>query len=828
MNATDFEKLGTFYLGREYDLGSRTRKPEMLLYDSKDLVTHAVCVGMTGSGKTGLCLGLLEEAMIDGIPAIVIDPKGDLSNLLLTFPNLAPADFRPWINEDDARRKGVSPDEFAGQQAELWRKGLESWGQDGSRIAKLKSSAEVTIYTPGSTAGVPVSVLKSFAAPPIEIVEDSELFRERISSTVTSLLGLMNMQADPLQSREHILLSSILDRAWTDGQDLDLASLIRAIQTPPMSRVGVMELETFFPAQERFALAMALNNLIASPGFSRWLEGAGLDIASMLYTPQGKPRVAIFSIAHLSDAERMFFVSLLLNQTLGWVRTQSGTTSLRAILYMDEIAGYVPPVANPPSKQPLLTLMKQARAFGVGVVLATQNPVDLDYKGLANAGTWFIGRLQTDRDKQRVLDGLEGASAQASRSFDRASMDGMLSQLGARVFLMNNVHENGPVVFETRWCLSYLRGPLTRSQIKALSSPAGGVAAVPAPVAVAPMPVPAVVAPAPVVAPVVPAAAVAATSAANASARPILPPEIPQYFVPIRSRSGAGAVTYRPMLLGSAKVYYADAKLGVDQDVPACMLASITAGPVAVDWEHAEVVDFTEADVEHEPAAGVGFSPMPAEAGRAKSYDAWKKLLADSLFRTHKLEMIRVTAIKLSSKPGESEREFRARAAMALREERDAAVEKLRQKIAPKAAALQDRVRRAQQQVDVQKQQARDAKVSTALSFGGAIVSALLGRKTLSAGNVSRATTAARGVSRSARESSDVDRAEENVEALTQQLKALDDDFQADATALAQQFELTDDLFETISLKPKKTNIQVRTVVLAWTPFNADGSPAWK
>ncbi|MEP6635762.1 MAG: DUF87 domain-containing protein, partial [Acidobacteriota bacterium] len=465
------EKLGTFYLGRPYDLKKDKLKEGLLLYDSKDLVTHAVCVGMTGSGKTGLCISLMEEAAIDGIPSIVIDPKGDLSNLMLTFPDLKPADFEPWINEEDAQKKGLSNTEYAAQQADMWKKGLAEWGQDSARIKRFRDAADVRIYTPGSNSGFPVSILKSFAAPPPAIREDTELLRERINTTTTSLLGLLGIDADPIKSREHILISNILNSVWTAGKDLDIAALIQQIQTPPMTKVGVMDLDSFFPSKDRFELAMSLNNLLAAPGFSSWMEGEPLDVQQMLHAPDGKPRISIFSIAHLNDAERMFFVSLLLNQTLGWMRTQSGTTSLRAILYMDEIFGYFPPVANPPSKLPLLTLLKQGRAFGLGVVLATQNPVDLDYKGLANTGTWFIGRLQTERDKARVLEGLEGVASGTGLKFDRQEMEQTLAGLSTRVFVLNDVHEDGTEVFESRWALSYLRGPLTRSQIKTLMDP---------------------------------------------------------------------------------------------------------------------------------------------------------------------------------------------------------------------------------------------------------------------------------------------------------------------------------------------------------------------
>ncbi|NNL87209.1 MAG: ATP-binding protein, partial [Myxococcales bacterium] len=431
-----YEKLGEFYLGRSYDLEEREMLDDLLLYDSKDLTTHAVCVGMTGSGKTGLCISLLEEAIIDGIPALIIDPKGDIPNLMLTFPNLSPDEFLPWINIDDARKKNLSPEEFAAKQADLWKNGLASWGEGPDRVRKLRDAADVTIYTPGSEAGVPVSILSSFAPPSEQVREDRDLLNDRISSTATGLLGLLGIDADPLRSREHILISNLLENAWNDGLTLDLGSLIQAIQTPPFERIGVMNLDSFFPPKDRFELAMALNNLLASPGFETWMTGVPIDIDKMLYDDSGKPRVAILSIAHLSEAERMFFVSLLLNETLSWIRTKPGTTSLRALLYIDEIFGYMPPVANPPSKQPLLTLLKQARAYGLGVVLATQNPVDLDYKGLSNTGTWFIGRLQTERDKMRVLEGLEGASG--GGEFDRGEMERVLAGLGKRVFLMHN------------------------------------------------------------------------------------------------------------------------------------------------------------------------------------------------------------------------------------------------------------------------------------------------------------------------------------------------------------------------------------------------------
>jgi hypothetical protein len=819
-SAEDFEKLGVFYLGRPYDMATKQPKPGWLLYDSKDLVTHAVCVGMTGSGKTGLCLGLLEEAAIDGVPAIVIDPKGDLANLMLTFPQLRGEDFAPWINEDDARKNGLSPSDFSTQQAELWEKGLSEWGQSGKRIQKLKDAAEFVVYTPGSNAGVPVSIMKSFAAPSQDILDDAELLRERVSTTTTSLLGLIGVVADPIKSREHILLSTILDQAWRKGHDLDLASLIQQIQTPPLSKVGVLDLDSFYPSKDRFALAMQLNNLLAAPGFSSWLEGEALDVGQMLYSPAGKPRIAIFSIAHLSDAERMFFVTLLLSQTLGWIRGQSGTTSLRAILYMDEIFGYFPPVANPPSKAPLLTLLKQARAYGLGVVLATQNPVDLDYKGLANTGTWFIGRLQTERDKARVLEGLEGAAASSGKKFDKQQMEQLLAGLGSRVFLLNNVHEDAPEVFQTRWTLSYLRGPLTRTQIKTLMEPVkrkmldvkGSVESEQ------------------------PGSSVAMAHVSPFTShvsRPLLPPGVPQQFIPLRSTKPVGAtLVYLPMLLGGAQVRFFDSKAGVDVTQDVTVLAPITDGAVPVDWDHATEAALALSDLEQVPAEGAQFANLPVAAGKAKSYEAWNKDFVGWLFRTQKVDLFNSPSTKEVSKPGESERDFRVRLQQSGREARDKQSDSLRKKYAPKIAALQDRVRRAGQMVERQQAESRSSQMQAAISVGASILGAFLGRKTVSATNIGRATTAIRGAGRAIKESKDVGQAEDNVMALQQQLADLEVQFKTETDALAASTDPLNEKLETVSLKPTKANIAVKLVALAWTPHWRDGkgvlTPAWQ
>jgi hypothetical protein len=786
----DFEKLGVFYLGKKQD--------GLLLLDAKDLVTHAVCVGMTGSGKTGLCIGLLEEAAIDGIPALIIDPKGDLCNLLLNFPTLQPSDFLPWINTEDAQKKGLTVEQLAAETATKWKAGLESWGQDGARIQRLRDAADFTIYTPGSNAGFPVSVLRSFAAPPESMRDDREAMRERIQSTATALLALMSIDADPLQSREHILISKLIESAWCNGNDLDLATLIQQIQKPPVTRIGVLEIEAFYPAKERFELAIALNNLLASPGFEAWLEGDALDVGSLLYTEKGRPRHTIFSIAHLSDAERMFFVSLLLNQVVGWMRTQPGTTSLRAIVYMDEIFGYFPPVANPPSKLPLLTLLKQARAFGIGVVLATQNPVDLDYKGLSNCGTWLIGRLQTERDKLRLIEGLEGAAAAMGGSANRAALDQLLSSLKSRIFLMSNVHRGALEVFETRWALSYLSGPLTRAQIKTVMQAKKQMAA-----------------------------STRATSGLASSAprhssaaamtgnpRPVLPPEIEQHFLPVRA---TGPVTYEPVLFGAAMVRFTDVKAKVDftRELKFCTL--LENGPVPVNWEQAEELEIDLSELENAPGdENASFGELPPVASRAKAYATWSKEFINWLFATQKLDLLRSGNLKMVSTPGESERDFRVRLTTAAREARDNAVAALRQKYGPKLALLEERIRKATQFLEKQKQEEAQARMQSGLSIATGVLGAIMGRGFMTKSAMSSVGTAARSLGRAGKEGQDVARAEEDLRAAMAQKQQIDDTLREEVANLAIQYDTLNEQLETVSIVPKKTNIQLRLFALCW------------
>jgi hypothetical protein len=760
---------------------------------------------------------MLEEALIDGIPVIAIDPKGDLGNLLLTFPDLAARDFLPWINEGAAARAGETPDAFAASQAKAWRKGLASWGQGPDRIARLEAAAERVLYTPGSNAGTPLSILGSLDAPPAAILEDEEALRDQVLSTVSGLLGLLGIDADPIQSREHILLSTLVDRAWREGRGLDMASLIHQILKPPVERIGILDLETVFAAKDRIGLAMRLNNLLASPSFASWLEGEPLDIARMLRASDGRPRLSIISIAHLSDPERMFVVTLVLGQLVSWMRTQSGSQSLRAILYMDEVFGYFPPTANPPSKTPMLTLLKQARAFGVGCVLSTQNPVDLDYKGLSNCGTWFLGRLQTERDKARVMDGLESAASGASVVLDRAKLGETLSGLDQRVFLMNNVHEDEPVLLRSRWALSYLAGPLSRAQIKKLvaKSPATAAASDLATVRAETQRV------------AMPSEAIrreVQTAPAIESNRPIAPAEANERFVPIARAVGAkDRVVYRPALIGQVVAHYGNARAGVDEWSKRVLWVPLDQDLEGSPWTECRVLKAMP-ELEQDPDADASFDSLPPAAKRKASYKRWAKQLETTIYRDYPIELWKSKKPKLVSNLGEEEGAFRGRLADLAHERRDLALEKLRKKYAPKLARLQDRIARAQEKVEREEQQYKDRKTQTAVSLGATMIGALFGRKLGSVGNVGRAASTMKGASRAARERADIGRAEERVEELQEKLEALEAEFQTDLDAKEDDAAEMEIEIESCRINAKKSDLDVERLSLVWIPSRIDSN----
>ena len=777
MSPDIYEKLGLLYLGREVDdHGKPTGEP--VLYDSSNLTTHGVCVGMTGSGKTGLCIALLEEAAMDGIPALMIDPKGDLGNLLLTFPKMSGEDFSPWVNDEDARKAGVSPAEFGAAEAEKWKSGLAEWGQTPERIAALREKADIAIYTPGSSAGIPLSILRSFAAPDPSIAGDHELLAERVQSTTAGLLGLLGLDVDPLKSREFSLLSAILQDAWARGESPDLAALIGHVQKPRFDQIGVLSLDDFYPAKQRMELVMALNNLLASPGFAAWREGEPLDIAKLLHTPEGKPRLAVLSIAHLSDAERMFFVTTLLEEVIAWMRRQPGTPSLRALLYLDEIFGYLPPIANPPSKGPLLLLLKQARAFGLGILVATQNPADLDYKALANCGTWFIGRLQTDRDKQRVLEGLENASA--GRGADRATLQDMLNKLGKRVFLLNSVHLPAPVMFGTRWTMSYLRGPLTREQIRTLMAPTRQATPPPPP-------------------------PVTATSAATSAEPPAAEPGVWQLVAPHAGQQLHPALGLKVRAVFSSKRPVAESTADV--------LLSI---PVGADgrpsWKHARAICDTTDAIPPVPHAGPVFHAPVAPLLSAASQQTWMQEA-----RTHLGEEVEVSVLRAGNiigAPFETEGDFRVRLEQAAREQRDEAVRRLREKFAAKSKAAANKVARAQETVARQQSQARAAQMQTAISMGSTLLGAILGKGRSKLGHISRASTAARGATRAMKESTDVGTAQEKLTAAQEEAAALEAELEAQIADLAPP---APPLPEVVRLKLVPATLRIDSAGILWT-----------
>lgn len=744
----NYEKLGVFYLGRE--LKSKTP----LLFESKDFTTHAVIVGMTGSGKTGLGIGILEEAALDKIPALIIDPKGDVGNLLLTFPELKPEDFEKWGVEDGKK------------EAKTWSEGLKEWNEGKDRIKRLKDSVEYTIYTPGSRMGRPISILDSFDAPSKDEMEDEEAFQNRISTTAASLLNLIGVDADPIKSREHILISAILSDYWKKELDIDLATLIAAIQKPPFVKIGVLDIETFYPAKERLQLSMSLNNLLAAPGFQAWLDGDPLDVQKLLYSEDGTPRHSIFSIAHLSDRERMFFVTLLLNATLRWMRKQSGTSVLRALLFMDEIYGFFPPTAEPPSKKPMITLLKQARAIGLGIILTTQNPVDLDYKGLSNCGTWFIGKLQTDRDRARIIEGLKLTKGQ-----DADQIDKWLSSVGKRIFLLYSVHLSHPVLFETRWTLSYLLGPLTLPQIKMLT----------------------------------PKVETTTPAPKSFSPTPKVLSGIDQYFIPTQSIQKDPH--YKPYLLARVKLHFVDSLKKIDTWEERVLAAPLDSDGKRVLWDEAENITDEAGRLTTEGAKEAHYGDV-----NLSSKDLKEDILT-GIFQTQVYPIFQAAGLKIASKPNETESEFHARLDQALREKRDSLISQIKSKYEPKIATLRDRVKRAQAKVDEQTAQVGRQKFDTYLSVGATILGALLGRKATTT-TINQAGSTMRRAGRIGKEETEATLAKESQENLEKDLESLQQQFEAEISSL-ESAPLEKDL-ETIEIRPRKSDIAVLTQGVLW------------
>ncbi len=826
---------GKFYLGRVVDTQTHERTDQPLLYDSDDLVTHAVVVGMTGSGKTGLCLDLLEEAALNNVPAIMIDPKGDITNALMHFPDLAPADFQPWINANQARREGKTVAEAAEETAVLWRNGLAEWGIPPERIQRLQGSAQFAIYTPGSDAGLPVSILASLKAPEIPWQENRELLREKISGTVTALLGLVGFKnIDPVRMREHILLANIFEHAWSQGQDLDLASLIMQTQAPPFTKLGVFDINTFFPEKDRFDLAMTLNNILASPAFQSWIEGEPLDVASLLYMPDGRPRHTIFYIAHLSEAERMFFVTLLYSGIESWMRTQKGSTSLRALVYFDEIFGYLPPVSNPPSKEPLLRMLKQARAFGVGLVLATQNPVDVDYKALSNAGTWFIGKLGTEQDKARLLDGLTTA---ASGGFDRRVYDNLISALGKRVFLLRNVHDKQPSLFQTRWAMNYLAGPVTRDQIPALNALAGigerlSVIGDQASVKSEKLEVKN----GEQLAGTTPALKETRSSTSTLqspalpgeSAKPAVPGRTEEYFLPhnltlseaakrdgrsLPSNAKSAGILYQPALVAQASVSFNNRRYNLDHVVEQTAVVPQPDRRGVVRWQDYESGIIEPRQLDRAPVLDARFQVLEAPLDDAKVLATLKKDFEDWLYRSQEVKVKANETLKIYGGPNVSDQEFAKQCAAAAKEASDTESKKVADQFQRKIDAVATKLKREERELVEDEAEYSRRKQEEAVTHAETLFSLFNKRRR----SVSSSMTKRR---MTAKAKADVEESRDAIEAFQKEVAALEKEAEAALTDIQAKWEAVAQETSSIPVTPTKTGINVTLFGVAWLPYH--------
>ena len=792
MNLSEvYEKLGLFYLGREKDIQSSEDSEDLLLLKNKNLTTHAAIIGMTGSGKTGLGVGLIEEAVLDGIPSIVIDPKGDMGDLLLAFPDFDPKKFEPWIDKAEAQRKGMDVPTYAEKIAKTWEEGIQSWGQDRERVKRYKEGADFTIYTPGSSAGVSLSVLSSFDAPSKDILDDPDTFAYMLNSTVSSILALVGEDADPLTSKSYLLLTTIFKYFWKKGTSLTLEALIGHVTNPPFEKVGVLPLKSFYPQNERLKLAMLLNNVLASPTFEAWIEGEPLDIQKLLYTPDAKPRVAILSIAHLNDNERMFFVTLLLNKYISWMRTLSGTGSLRTLLYMDEIFGFFPATSNPPSKQPMLLLLKQARAYGVGIVLSTQNPVDLDYKGLSNIGSWFIGRLQTKQDIDRVIDGLIKSGSEA---LDKKTITNLLSNMPKRTFLLKSAHRDNIALFGTRWVLSYLAGPLSKPQIKMLmKEKKEALEATTKPEVQSFMSQP-------------------ESNAPSQNTPPPLSEDIDQYYL----NTFTEECHYTPYLLANGTVHFYNAKRAIDEEEGFYFKYPLHERLKDIEWDEGmeNEDDFDLYDIA--PVENCGYDPLPECITELKNLKSLEKEFSNYLYRKEKITLYRAPKLKLESELDESEEDFRVRVADYLRDKKEEEIEHLKEKYAKKRASLEKKLSRALEKLQKEEADVSASTTNTVLSLGMTILDAFLGRSAIKRSTTAKAGSALRNAGKMYREKDDVERAQQRVEEIEEEIEELEEELQDEIEEISEKYELGNYEIEPFYIKPRKSDIYDIEVAILW------------
>ncbi len=785
-----YEKLGLFYLGRELDIHTGKESNDLLLVKNKNLTTHAAIIGMTGSGKTGLGIGMIEEAVMDKIPSIIIDPKGDMGNLLLAFDDFDPKSFEPWVDLHEAEKNGMDIPTFAQKTAQMWEKGIESWGQSKERVKRYKNGADFTIYTPGSSAGLSLSVLSSFDAPSSEVLDDPDTFSYMLNATVSSILALVGIDADPLKSKEFLLLSSIFNYYWKKETSLTLESLIGQVTNPPFEKVGVLPLKSFYPQNERLKLAMLLNNVLASPTFSSWIEGETLDIQKLLYTDTMKPRVSILSIAHLNDHERMFFVTLFLNKYISWMRTQSGSSSLKTLLYMDEIYGFFPSTSNPPSKNPMLILLKQARAFGVGIVLSTQNPVDLDYKGLSNIGSWFIGRLQTKQDVERVIDGLIKSG---SNAMDKKTIASLLSNLKKRTFLFKSAHRDSIELFSTRWVMSYLRGPLSKKEIARLMAAKKEALQDQEPVT---------------------KATSAPTVHHTQSTISVLSEEIDQFFY--TPNPTEAAAQYLPYLLSNATVKYYDSKRNIDHEEEIYLKFYLDKKMKDIEWDAGEINedDFDLYDLESKENST--FAPVPDFILKAKNFKFLEKEFSNALYHDKRLTLYRCRDLKLESGLNESLQDFKITVLDQIREKKEEEIEKLTAKFEKKRASFEKRHTRALERLAKEEEDVSANKTNALLSFGMTILDALSGRKAIKRSTTSRAGSALRSAGKMYREKDDVERAENKILEIEDELDALDQTLQDAIDQIDEEYKLENFKIEEFYIKPRRSDIYAIELALLW------------
>ncbi len=767
MSSSIYEKLDLFYLGK--DLDRTTMKPTdvLTLIKNKAFTTHAAIIGMTGSGKTGLGVGLIEEASLDNIPSIVIDPKGDMGNLCLIDSEFDPASFVPWVT-DEAMSKERDPLDYAKEIATSWKEGIESFGQDKDRAARFQSVAK-TIYTPGSSAGVSVNVMSSLDVPPAEIIKDSDLYSMYLKTTVFSLLALLGIEADPVNSKEYILLSQIISDSWMNGLNITIETLINSIINPSFDKIGVLRLDDYYSADARFALASKFNAIIASPHFQAWMQGEVLDIQKLLYDDNGKAKIAIFNISHLNDSERMFFVSLLLNRYTAWMRLQSGTEILKTIFYMDEIFGFFPPSKNPPSKEPMLLLLKQARAFGIGVILSTQNPVDLDYKGLANIGTWFIGRLQTTQDIDKIIDGLSG---QIGASFNKDEIRSIISNLPKRSFFLKSAHLDDIRLFGTRWALSYLRGPLKREEIMLLMSNQKTT----------------------------PTNQKFANTVVRTTIEP-LDESIPQYFEP-------GIESFRPTIGAKVSIYYYQQAKGIDEKKEFFFNL-----PLDENDSHLNLSNISQDNTDFnrfstKAPANSSFVSLPEIIRSDKGLKKTKTILSDWLYQNENMEILTCRSLKLESKPNESRADFMVRVSDAVRVKKDEAISKLTDQFKAKEKSLLDKLNRVNEQIEKEKIDSSSSIVSTGIAVLGALFSG--------SSNASKIGKVVSHGSKLFKDSSDVSRAKEKAELIKNEIKELEEELEKRADEIASLYVIENYEIESIIIKPRKSDIDITLCAVVW------------